>query len=275
MTYRCAVLGSPIAHSLSPVLHRAAYAHLGLSDWAYDAYDVDAAALPGFLAELDDSWRGLSLTMPLKQVVLPLLASVSELAGAVGAVNTVLREPGAALHGDNTDVPGLVNAMREPGLGHVGWAVVLGGGATARSAVAALASLTDRVTVCIRTPSRADELLETGSRFGVAVSVRPWEARGPLLAAPLVVATTPPGVLDALVDELPDRPGVLFDVVYEPWPTRVATAWAERGGEVLGGLDLLVHQAAIQVRLMTGLDAPAHVLRTAGAAALAARTDDR
>ncbi len=190
----------------------------------------------------------------------------------MGAVNTVLQEPNGALTGDNTDVPGVVNALRECDVGRVEHAAVLGGGATARSSVAALAALTEHVDVCVRTPDRARELQDVGARFGVAVDVRPWTERGRLLRSPLVIATTPAGVLDPLVDELPDRPGLLFDVVYEPWPTVIATAWEQRGGEVLGGLDLLVHQAALQVRLMTGQDVPAMVLRTAGAAALAARS---
>src|SRR5919199_6153803 len=104
-TRRAAVLGSPIGHSLSPVLHRAAFAALGLEDWDYTALECDEAALPGLLADLDDSWRGLSLTMPLKRAVIPLLAGLSALARDVGAVNTVTWSdgPGGRLPvGDNT-----------------------------------------------------------------------------------------------------------------------------------------------------------------------------
>src|SRR3954465_4946696 len=87
---RAAVLGHPTPHSLSPSLHRAAYAALGLDDWRYDAFDVTEEGLPGFVADLDGPWAGLSLTMPLKQTVIPLLDHIEPLAQVVGAVNTVL-----------------------------------------------------------------------------------------------------------------------------------------------------------------------------------------
>src|SRR5207253_2797892 len=137
---RAAVLGSPVAHSLSPVLHRAAYAELGMSDWCYDAYDVDEARLAGFVEGLDASWAGLSLTMPLKRAVLPLLDDCSEVVRATGAANTLGRRGGRRV-GDNTDVPGLVAALRERGVGLAERPLVLGGGATAASAVASLAQL--------------------------------------------------------------------------------------------------------------------------------------
>lgn len=128
---RAAVLGSPIGHSLSPVLHRAAYAELGLTGWSYDRFDVDEAALPGFLKELEagpDSWAGLSLTMPLKRAVIPLLDGISDTAASVEAVNTlVFAEDGRRL-GDNTDIPGMVAALRERGVERVDSAAVLGAG---------------------------------------------------------------------------------------------------------------------------------------------------
>src|SRR4051794_31368341 len=130
MTTRCAVLGSPIGHSLSPLLHRTAYDVLGLAGWTYDAVEVDEAGLGDFLVGLDDTWRGLSLTMPLKRTVLPLLDSVSPVAEAAGAVNTVLIGDAGRI-GDNTDVPGAVAALRERYTGPVSTAVVVGAGATA------------------------------------------------------------------------------------------------------------------------------------------------
>lgn len=138
------MLGHPIAHSLSPVLHRAAYRALGLADWRYDALDVTAEQLPEVLAGLDAGWAGLSLTMPLKHAVLPLLDHVDPLAQTVGAVNTVLVQPersGRALVGANTDVYGIVAALREGLRGAPTTAAVLGGGATAASTLAALAEL--------------------------------------------------------------------------------------------------------------------------------------
>jgi shikimate dehydrogenase len=271
---RCAVLGSPIGHSLSPVLHRAAYAELGL-DWRYDAYDVDEAGLPAFLEGLDDSWAGLSLTMPLKRAAIPLCKEVSPLARSIDAVNTVLLRPGVR-RGDNTDVPGMVAALREAGFGSVPAAAVLGGGATAASAVAALREIcTGDVEVYVRSEQRAEQMQTYAARLGTAVVVRPWTDAVPALRVPLVVATTPAGTADHLADEVPGEPGALFDVLYHPWPTPLAAAWAARGGAVVGGLDLLVHQAVLQVELMTGQpvarDRLVPALRSAGRQALAAR----
>ncbi|MFD6346308.1 shikimate dehydrogenase [Streptomyces roseolus] len=270
---RAAVLGSPIAHSLSPVLHRAAYAELGLDDWSYERFEVDEAALPGFVAELDGSWAGLSLTMPLKRAVIPLLDEVSETAASVEAVNTVVfREDGRRV-GDNTDVPGMIAALRERGVEKVESAAVLGAGATASSALAALARVcAGPVTAYVRGEARAAEMRGWGERLGVDVRTAAWDDAAEALAAPLVVATTPAGATDALADAVPDRPGTLFDVLYDPWPTRLAAAWSERAGKIIGGLDLLVHQAVLQVEQMTGTPkAPLAAMRAAGEAALAAR----
>ncbi|MGW0562322.1 shikimate dehydrogenase [Streptomyces sp. NPDC003016] len=269
---RAAVLGSPIAHSLSPVLHRAAYEALGLAHWSYDRFEVDEAALPGFFAELDSSWAGLSLTMPLKRAVVPLLDEVSGTAASVEAVNTVvLTEDGRRL-GDNTDVPGMIAALRERGIEKVGSAAVLGAGATASSALAALSRLcTGPVTAYVRSSARADEMRQWGERLGVDVRIADWAEAARAFDAPLVVATTPAGTTDALAQAVPDRPGTLFDVLYDPWPTALAAAWSARGGAVVGGLDLLVHQAVLQVEQMTGCaTAPLGVMRTAGERALAA-----
>lgn len=270
---RAAVLGSPIAHSLSPVLHRAAYAELGLGEWTYDRFEVDEAALPGFLGGLDGSWAGLSLTMPLKRAVIPLLDEVSDTAASVEAVNTVVFTEDGRCLGDNTDIPGIAAALRERGVTEVGSAAVLGAGATASSALAALAGIcTGEVTVYVRSEARAAEMREWGERLGVAVRTADWSRAAEALTAPLVIATTPAGAADALAGAVPERPGALFDVLYEPWPTPLAAAWSARGGAVLGGLDLLVHQAVLQVERMTGCPrAPLAAMRAAGEAALAAR----
>ncbi|MGK5549447.1 shikimate dehydrogenase [Streptomyces sp. URMC 127] len=271
--HRAAVLGSPIAHSLSPVLHRAAYAELGLGEWTYDRFEVDEAALPGFLGGLDAGWAGLSLTMPLKRAVIPLLDEVSATAAAVEAVNTVVFTDDGRRLGDNTDIPGIAAALRERGVEKAASAAVLGAGATASSALAALAGIcTGEVTVYVRSEARAAEMREWGERLGVAVRTEDWARAAEALTAPLVIATTPAGAADALAEAVPDRPGALFDVLYEPWPTPLAAAWSARGGTVLGGLDLLVHQAVLQVELMTGrAPAPLAAMRAAGEAALAAR----
>jgi shikimate dehydrogenase len=283
---RAAVLGSPIAHSLSPVLHRAAYAALGLDAWSYGAFEVDEAGLPGFVARLGaglpedggPAWAGLSLTMPLKRVVIPLLDGVEPRALAVEAVNTLLFRPDGSRYGANTDIPGLAAALADRDVVSVPSAAVLGGGATAASTLAALAGIAEGATeVYVRSPHRAAGLEELAANLGLSLRVRPWDlAAEEAFGHALVVNTTPKGAADALAGAVPARPGTLFDVLYHPWPTPLAAAWERAGGRVLGGLDLLVHQAVFQVELMTGAD-PARradlvaAMRAAGLAALAER----
>ncbi|MBK3554951.1 shikimate dehydrogenase [Streptomyces sp. MBT56] len=270
---RAAVLGSPIVHSLSPVLHRAAYAELGLEHWSYDRFEVDEAALPGFIEGLDASWAGLSLTMPLKRAIIPLLDEVSATAASVEAVNTVVFTEDGRRVGDNTDIPGMVAALRERGVDKVESAAVLGAGATASSALAALAVVcAGPVTAYVRSPERAAEMRGWGERLGVDVRIADWADAAAALSAPLVIATTPAGATDAFTGSVPEAPGILFDVLYEPWPTELAAAWSAHGGAVVGGLDLLVHQALLQVEQMTGrIPAPLAAMRQAGEAALASR----
>ncbi|MFF8600561.1 shikimate dehydrogenase [Streptomyces sp. NPDC015232] len=271
--HRAAVLGSPIAHSLSPVLHRAAYAELGLDDWSYGRFEVDEAALPGFVGELDDSWAGLSLTMPLKRAIIPLLDEITDTATSVEAVNTVVFTDDGRRVGDNTDIPGMVAALRERGVEKVESAAVLGAGATASSALAALARIcAGPVTAYVRSDARAEEMRGWGDRLGVEVRTGAWKDAAEAFAAPLVIATTPAGTTDALAEAVPDAPGTLFDVLYDPWPTRLAAAWSARGGRIVGGLDLLVHQAVLQVEQMTGrTPGPLAAMRAAGERALAER----
>ncbi|TDC18984.1 shikimate dehydrogenase [Streptomyces sp. 8K308] len=269
---RAAVLGSPIAHSLSPALHAAGYAACGLDDWSYGRFEVDERRLATFLDGLGPEWAGLSLTMPLKRAVIPLLDEVSPTAAAVDAVNTVVFTADGRRAGENTDIPGLLAALRERGVDRVERAAVLGAGATASSALAALAQFCDgEVTAYVRGPERAAEMRALGERLGLPVLVADWAEAHRGLDAPLVIATTPAGAADALADAVPTAPGTLFDVLYEPWPTRLAAAWSARGGRVLGGLDLLVHQAVLQFELMTGVaPGPLKEMRAAGEVALAA-----
>ncbi|MFI6014252.1 shikimate dehydrogenase [Streptomyces sp. NPDC051243] len=270
---RAAVLGSPIAHSLSPVLHRTAYEELGLVDWSYDRFEIDEAALPGFFTELGPEWAGLSLTMPLKRAVIPLLDEISETAASVEAVNTVVFTEGGRRVGDNTDIPGMVAALRERGIEQVDSAAVLGAGATASSALAALARIcTGEVVAYVRSEARAAEMRQWGERLEVEVRTADWADAERALRAPLVIATTPAGTTDALAAAVPERPATLFDVLYDPWPTALAARWSMYGGAVVSGLDLLVHQAVLQVEQMTGrAPAPLEAMRKAGERALAAR----
>jgi shikimate dehydrogenase len=266
---RCGVLGDPIAHSLSPVLHRAGYAALGL-DWSYDAHRVAADGLPGFVAGLDTSWRGLSLTMPHKRTALGLAAKVSARAALAGAANTLVLEGGAVLLADNTDLPGAAAAVRERYDGPVTAGTVLGGGATAASTGLALVELGARdVTLLVRSPERAAEALAAIARHPASPRVEVGSLAADAPRGEVVVSTIPAAAQDAgLVARCADVP-VVFEALYDPWPTPLAASAA--GRVLVGGLDLLVHQAALQFELFTGLPCPLDVMRAAGEAALAER----
>jgi shikimate dehydrogenase len=266
---RCAVLGSPIAHSLSPTLHRAAYAELGL-DWTYEAVEVDRVGLPGFVAGLDDTWRGLSLTMPLKRSVLPLLDDLDPWAEVSGAANTVVLDD--RRHGYNTDVPGAVAALLEHGVDRLGTAVVLGGGATAASLLLALGEVGCRdARLLVRDPSRAADTLTAVARHGRGPAVTVGALDEPLGDTDLLASTIPASAQSAELVAAAGRAKVVFDVVYEPWPTPIAAAAVNAGRVLVGGLDLLVHQAALQVALMTARAAPLAAMRAAGERALIER----
>lgn len=259
---RAAVLGSPIAHSLSPVLHSAAYAALGL-DWRYDAVEIDEAGLPGFLQGLDRAWVGLSLTMPLKEVVLPLLDSTTDLARITRSANTVLLGRDGRL-GDNTDVFGIVAALREAGLTTAAQACIIGAGATARSAMAAAAQLgAQHVTVVARRPEAAGGVLRVAAELAVDATAAPWGQAAAALVCPLVISTVPGDAAAGLSHLLPPKPDTLLDVTYAPWPTSLARAWADAGGTVVAGAQMLLWQAARQVELMTGRPAPVEAMRSA------------
>jgi shikimate dehydrogenase len=250
---RLAVLGSPIGHSKSPALHAAAYRALGL-DWQYTAVEVAAADLAGFVRSRDASWRGLSLTMPLKRDVLPLLDSVDDTARLTGGANTLLfdRSVGdAVLRGFNTDVYGVTRAFRDHGVAALDTVLVLGGGATAASAIVSVRQLGARsVTVAVRDPARAGALETLGASIGCTVTVRPLDGIETLAAPDAVVSTIPGHAGHGLEFPAVFRSrSVLFDVAYDPWPSRLAAAWLEADGRVISGLDMLLHQAVAQVRV--------------------------
>ena len=272
MVVRCAVLGDPVGHSLSPAMHRAAYAALGL-DWTYDAVQVSSGGLADFLGGLDGQWRGLSLTMPLKREAMPLLTSRDSWAELAGAANTLLLDADG-VHGLNTDVPGAVAALREATPATVDRAVVLGGGATATSVLLALADLgCAHAVLAVRDPARAAETVGAVGRHPHPPAVETVRLAGLAeVRADVVVSTVPaeaqtPEVLAALAG-VP----VVFDVLYDPWPTPLAAAALADGRTLVGGLDLLLWQAVDQVRAMTGrFDVPVAAMRAAGEAGLAER----
>ena len=266
---RCAVLGDPVEHSLSPVLHRAAYAVLGL-DWTYDAVRVPAGGLAGFVAGLDADWRGLSLTMPLKREAVSLAEEVTDRTRLVGAANTLVIEDGRPVLADNTDLPGAVAAVRERWAGPVRAGTVLGGGATAASTGLALVELgATEVTLLVRSPERAAEAVEAVSRHPAAPVVRVGSLADDPVTGDVVVSTIPASAQDAgLVARCAELP-VVFEALYDPWPTPLAAA--AEGRALVGGLDLLCHQAVAQLELFTGRTVPVDDLRPAGAAVLETR----
>lgn len=252
---RLAVLGSPIQHSKSPALHRAAYAALGL-DWSYEAVEVTEDGLADFVQNLGPEWRGLSLTMPLKKAVLPLLAETDRYAEQTGGANTVLLD-GDSLRGFNTDVVGIVRALRAAGLDQTRFVHILGGGATAASALVATAELgAERVDVHVRDLTRSGWIEPLANDLGLRVRIRPFSQADRSLDVPeLVISTLPGGTqTEAVYTDSTRRRSVLFDVAYEPWPTPLARQWEAVGGRVVSGLAMLAHQALLQVRVFVAGD---------------------
>lgn len=291
-----AVLGHPIAHSKSPALHAAAYRELGL-DFSYTAQDLQPEELGNFIRKVraDGNWFGLSVTMPLKMTIVPLLDALEGAAAMLGVVNTVVAGrapaetgiprpttaaagarrlaevrvqpagpfPAAAgstgdvrLVGYNTDVAGIVNALRHAGVREQPRAAILGGGGTAVAAVAALKDLgAPRADVFVRDAGRSSAAAQTAAIVGLAHQMRSWtEAAGNVGGYDVVISTLPPHAADALAADL--LPGdtigrLLLDVAYDPWPSALAAAWEGRGGTIVPGLEMLLYQAVEQVRLFT------------------------
>jgi shikimate dehydrogenase len=273
---RAAVLGSPISHSLSPVLHRAAYRALGLTGWTYDAIECDEARLPALVGGCGPDWAGLSLTMPLKRAVLPLLDKADPLVTEVGGANTVIFAAGAR-HGHNTDVPGMITALAAAGVSGSGPVLILGAGATACSALAALRGLgAADVTVAVRDPARAADLEAAAGRLGMPVRLTDFGGRPPGGRWHLLISTVPAGAADGYAERILRGdlvPSAVLDVVYQPWPTRLAAAAERTGAALVLGFELLLHQAARQVELMTARTAPTAAMRRAGQAELRRRSE--
>ncbi|MFC8038337.1 shikimate dehydrogenase [Paenarthrobacter sp. NPDC057355] len=270
MTLRAAVLGHPISHSKSPALHSAAYAKLGL-DIEYSAIDVTVDGLPAFMESLlgDNAWCGLSVTMPLKSAMIKEVDEVRGAGAQLGVINTVVFEhDGGTVRraGCNTDVAGIVESVRHAGVVSAPNAAILGGGGTSAAAVAAVHELgAGHVDVFVRDASRASDAEAAAAAVGISLSVRPLtEAVTAVAAAELVISTFPPRAADSLADELASLPatgaGVLLDVAYDPWPSRIAEVWSGHGGAVVPGLEMLMYQAAEQIRLFSGREVDAAVI---------------
>lgn len=270
MSRRAAVLGHPISHSKSPALHSAAYAKLGV-DIEYSAVDVTVDMLPSFMDSLrgDDTWCGLSVTMPLKSAMVREVDEVRGVGAHLGVINTVAfeRDAGQVRRvGYNTDVAGIVEAVRYAGVVSAPHAAILGGGGTSAAAVAAVHELgARRVEVFVRDAGRAGDAQAAAAAVGISLSVRPLtEAATAIAGTDLVISTFPPRAADSLAEELAALPGagagVLLDVAYDPWPSRLAEVWHGHGGAVVPGLEMLMYQAAEQIRRFSGCDVDAAVI---------------
>ncbi|MGC4749381.1 shikimate dehydrogenase [Micromonospora sp. DT201] len=265
-TRRAAVLGKPIAHSLSPVIHNAGYAAAGLTGWSYTRIECAAAELSDLVAGLGPEWAGLSVTMPGKEAALAVADAASPVAVAVGAANTLVRRPDGSWYADNTDVAGMVQVLTDAGVVAGAAVTVLGAGGTARAALAAAAQLAcPSVTVVARRAAAIDELRPVAGALGVTLTSAGWaDAHRHLSAAEVAVSTVPKGVADPLAGAVAWRPGaVFFDALYDPWPTPLAASAVAAGLCVVSGLDLLLAQAVGQFEQFTGVAAPVEAMRAA------------
>lgn len=265
---RCAVLGSPVAHSLSPVMHRAAYRALGLVDWTYEAIEVAEADFAAFVDGLDSSWRGLSVTAPLKHAAARAATLRDPAVERTGVANTLVFD-GSEHRAANTDIPGGAAALREQGVTRLGSVTILGAGATARSVGETAVELgAERISFRARRPEAARDL---AARFDDRAETKVLALGDASEPVDLVISTIPTAAATEPVLALVERAAALFDVIYDPWPTPLAAAAQRRGIPVVSGLDLLAHQAVLQVELMTGGSVEASTLRDAATAELARR----
>jgi shikimate dehydrogenase len=264
------VLGSPIGHSRSPLIHTAAYSVLGL-DWSYAAVEMSSANLSSYLEGLGEGWRGLSLTMPLKRDVLPLLSWRDPLVDLVGAANTV-SFVGGGTRGFNTDVYGVEQSFRDAGVENLSEVHILGAGGTALAVLAAVARLgATRVVVSARTPAKAAGVAALGAALAVDTTIVEWGIDGDSTRTGAIVNTVPAGNGGLIFSERVRRTATLFDVVYDPWPTPLASAWLEVGGTVISGRELLINQAIGQIRIFVSGN-PAQPLENEAAVLAAMRT---
>jgi shikimate dehydrogenase len=253
---KAAVLGSPVAHSKSPLLHLAAYRALGLTDWTYDRIECTADELPSLVSDLGPEWVGVSVTMPGKFAALQFADERTERAELVGSANTLVRTE-RGWRADNTDIDGVAGALGH--VRHLRRAIVLGSGGTAPAAVVALADIgATEITVVARDRAKAARLVELGPAIGVAIEF--CDLHDPRLSevvatADVLVSTIPAEAAAAYAGVFAGVP-VLLDAIYDPWPTPLAAAVHEAGGEVISGVQMLLHQAFSQVEQFTGRPAP-------------------
>lgn len=271
------LIGYPVAHSLSPAIHRAAFASRGL-DWSYDLLEVEPAQVPAMLEELRlPQWAGVNVTLPHKVAVIETLDSLDGTASASGAVNTIVNQEGH-LHGLNTDIAGFTRDLA--GLGIEAGdrpALLLGAGGAARAAALALVRRGARLTVVTRTPQRAAHWVPRLSELeGADIEIRPWNlsAFEGCPTGALIVNATPVGMWPHTADcPWPERvvlppEAVVYDMVYRPPETELVRRGRRAGLAAHGGLGMLVEQASLSFQHWTGLEAPQEEMRAAALAEL-------
>lgn len=261
---RAAVLGRPIEHSRSPVLHRAGYHALGLDAWDYKRFECGAAELPGLVSSAGDEYRGFSVTMPAKFAALEFADVATDRVRAIGAANTLVRTATGWL-AENTDVTGITGCLHEllPSTSSIEHAVVIGSGGTARPAIWALREArAGRITVLNRS-NRLEELagLVEGTDVGLDYAGFDVDLEALAYGADVIISTVPSAAIDEHAPKLGHAP--VIDVIYDPWPTRLTIAAAANGHPSVGGHVMLAHQAYEQFELFTGYPAPRAAMRAA------------
>jgi shikimate dehydrogenase len=250
-----AVLGSPISHSLSPLIHSLAYEHLGLAA-RYEAIEVKAGGLGSFMTQTDKNC--LSLTMPLKEEAMNVADVISDVAAQISCGNTLSLNEGLWSL-TSTDVSGFDNALQMHGIDTVDSVLIIGAGATARAAIASVSAITKRVSVVSRNPEREAAMNRASL---VDITYLPWEFTSQVNTATLVINTTPNQAADFFLSGIDKPRGTLFEVLYHPWPTAISRAWSKTQAQVIDGLDLLIHQAIAQVEIFSGVACDRDILYT-------------
>lgn len=248
---KAAVLGNPIAHSLSPVLHSKAFEVLGISG-TYEAIKVESGGLSEFLRRQGQSYDYLSLTMPLKEEVLDIAKAssikVDDLAQRIQSVNTLVKS-GTGWSATSTDGSGFIKALANAGYDHFNSVLILGAGGTARAVAGALDEIADSVSIMGRSVRRNAGIAACFKKLVPEFIV--WDDQIDLRQFDLVVNTTPSGAADLVAENIPSKvEGLLFDVLYKPWPTLIARRWSDGGGKVISGLELLLYQGIDQINIV-------------------------
>ena len=265
---RAAVLGKPVSHSLSPVIHNAAYQQLGLP-FTYEAIELDEDDFPKFIANRGNEWLGFSLTMPLKEVAFNVTDDVSPVALLTKSINTLICQH--TLRADNTDVFGIAQALRLGGCNSPKSATIIGSGATARSAIVALEGLgVEVIQIFARNLVKSASCIDLGNQLGITIDSAS-EFSNILFKADVVINTTPKGAADVFAAQIDSPRGFLLDVIYDPWPTNLAMVWQAANLPVIPGYQMLLHQAVRQIELMTGMLPDVDHLKSVLAAEISSR----